>query len=461
MPERSKIDWDQLLNRIRGKRKVIPVVGAELLTADDGGRRVPFYRAVADRLLNKYGFASAVPLRENRELNDAVCALVDKGEPVDDIYGSIHTILQKLTAEQKEILEPLRQLAEISHFDLFATTTPDDLLVRALNAVRFSGVNKTDQIEYAPKLSSERRRDLTELYNGRAAVFYLFGKADPDPFFAIHDEDALEFAYGLQAGGGPGCMLSQLRSRDLLLIGCTFADWLSQFFLRLSNLERLSSQRVKREFLVGEESASDQDLMVFLDRFSHNTRCYEMDAQSFVSQLYEHWVVDERSNKSIPPNWTSPRDVGDGVFISYAREDLDAATKLCADLQQIGADVPWFDKTTLGPGDQWEPATRSAIQRCTLFLPLLSANTEQRTEGYFRLEWRLAVERCRKIQGQKFILPVVIDPEFTDAPAQYKLVPEEFKDFQYGHAPVGQISGELKKAIIAELRDLRRDLRAG
>ena len=31
---------------------------------------------------------------------------------------------------------------------------------------------------------------------------YLFGKADVSPFYAIHDEDALEFPYTLQAGNG-------------------------------------------------------------------------------------------------------------------------------------------------------------------------------------------------------------------------------------------------------------------
>ena len=49
-----------------------------------------------------------------------------------------------------------------------------------------------------------------------AAVLYLFGKSDVSPFYAIHDEDFLEFAYTMQAGNGPERMFSQLRSRNLL-----------------------------------------------------------------------------------------------------------------------------------------------------------------------------------------------------------------------------------------------------
>jgi hypothetical protein len=77
-------------------------------------------------------------------------------------HVSINDILQKLCAEQREPLQAFRELALIRHFDLFATTTPDDLLARALDAVRFSGGKRTDQIEYAP---NRRRRHLFSVSN--------------------------------------------------------------------------------------------------------------------------------------------------------------------------------------------------------------------------------------------------------------------------------------------------------
>ena len=67
----------------------------------------------------------------------------------------------------------------------------------------------------------------------------------------------------LQAGSGPERMFSQMRSRNLLLIGCRFGGWLSRFFIRLSNTDRLSSdQRTKKEYLVGSETSRDQEFVV-------------------------------------------------------------------------------------------------------------------------------------------------------------------------------------------------------
>jgi hypothetical protein len=460
--------WEDLLAFVEDGR-VLPVVGPELLTIEDGGSSVPLYRAVAERLLGKYGLsAAALPggavLRENRELNDAVCALAVAGRRVKDLYRPVNEILHKLLVEQPAPLPALRELASIRHFDLFATTTPDDLLARALDAVRFDGASQTDQIEYAPKLPTERRRDIPEVTSSKyTAVFYLFGKADVSPFFAIHDEDALEFPYTLQAGNGPERMFSQLRSRNLLLIGCNFADWLSRFFLRLSNSERLfSDQRTKKEFLVGEEATKDRNLTVFLERFSQDSRAYPVAARSFVAELYRRWsernpaAATAAQAPGLPAGDPAAPSPGGTIFISYASDDIGAAKRLFGDLQEIGGDVAWFDKTALKPGDDWDQHIRGAVQRCSLFLPLLSANTEQRTEGYFRLEWADAAERSRRIQGRKFIFPIVLDPDYAGAMGRYALVPEPFKVFQYSHAPAGQMTDELKSELQDQLRTLRR-----
>ena len=156
--------WEDLLAYIEQQR-VLPVIGAELLTTLNGGVPTPLYRIVANTLLRKYpspGEASAneQSLQEHRELSDAVCALARRPRMrVNDLYRPIHDILQKVV-EGQEMLKPLRQLAAIRDFDLFATTTPDNLLAQALNDVRFAGAPQTDEIEYAPKLPTDRRRDI-------------------------------------------------------------------------------------------------------------------------------------------------------------------------------------------------------------------------------------------------------------------------------------------------------------
>src|SRR5262249_25006853 len=134
------------------------------------------------------------------------------------------------------------------------------------------------------------------------------------------------------------------------------------------------------------------------------------------------------------------------VFISYHSPDIAAASTLRQELNQIGGDVSSVDKNDLKPGDKWEQVNRNAIQRLSLFLPLLSANTEKQTDAYFHVEWSEAVARLPSIVGRKFICPIVIDEKYTRADS-YTLVPDEFKKNQYGHAPQGHMSDALKKEI--------------
>ena len=47
----------------------------------------------------------------------------------------------------------------------------------------------------------------------------------------------------------------------------------------------------------------------------------------------------------------------------------------------------WFDKNELRGGDIWDRQIEDRIHDCRLFIPLISANTEHRDEGYFRREW--------------------------------------------------------------------------
>ena len=71
----------------------------------------------------------------------------------------------------------------------------------------------------------------------------------------------------------------------------------------------------------------------------------------------------------------------------------------------------WFDADGgLEHGDEWDAKIRRQIKECVLFIPVISANTQSRHEGYFRLEWELASQRALSIaSGVPFILPVVID----------------------------------------------------
>lgn len=97
------------------------------------------------------------------------------------------------------------------------------------------------------------------------------------------------------------------------------------------------------------------------------------------------------------------------VFLSYASEDSDAAAGIAGALKAANIQV-WFDRSALRGGDAWDASIRQQIRGCALFIAVISRNTQARDEGYFRLEWKLAVDRSYLIASDRtFLLPVVID----------------------------------------------------
>ncbi len=128
------------------------------------------------------------------------------------------------------------------------------------------------------------------------------------------------------------------------------------------------------------------------------------------------------------------------VFISYASEDRAAARTLRDTLAATGLEV-WYDENELGGGDAWDQKIRRQIRDCDYFLPMISAATEARKEGYFRREWRLAAERTLDMADDvMFLLPVVIDGT-SESGAR---VPDKFLAVQWLRLPGGQSTPALE-----------------
>ncbi len=112
----------------------------------------------------------------------------------------------------------------------------------------------------------------------------------------------------------------------------------------------------------------------------------------------------------------------------------DAAARICEALRAAGVEV-WFDRSELRGGDAWDSQIKKQIHDCALFVPLISAHTNARIEGYFRGEWNLATRRLvNRAHDAAFLMPVVID-ETREADAR---VPEEFFRAQWTRLPDGK-----------------------
>ena len=122
------------------------------------------------------------------------------------------------------------------------------------------------------------------------------------------------------------------------------------------------------------------------------------------------------------------------VFLSYASQDAEAAARISHALRAAGIEV-FLDQSELRGGDVWDQKIRREIRECALFVPLISANTASRHEGYFRLEWDLADQRSHMMaRSRVFVLPVCLDAT-TEAAAE---VPESFTRAQWTRFPAGE-----------------------
>ena len=143
-------------------------------------------------------------------------------------------------------------------------------------------------------------------------------------------------------------------------------------------------------------------------------------------------------------------DPGKAVFLSYASQDAEAAKRICEALRAAGIEV-WFDLSELRGGDAWDAKIRRQIKECTLFVPLITPNTNARPEGYFRLEWKLAVDRSHLMaDDQPFLFPIVVG-DVADATAR---VPDKFRDVQWTRLRLDETPAELAARV-------RRLLQAG
>ena len=74
-------------------------------------------------------------------------------------------------------------------------------------------------------------------------------------------------------------------------------------------------------------------------------------------------------------------ELSHAVFLSYASQDAQPAQKICEALRAAGIEV-FLDQSELRGRDVWDQKIRREIHDCALFIPVISANTASRHEGY-------------------------------------------------------------------------------
>lgn len=361
--------WEDLLNYIEEKR-VIPIIGPELLKVDTESGPRALYEWLAEKLAARLSVDAAV-LPQPLELNDVVCAYLTAHGRREEAYTRLRSIMREAAFAAPL---PLRQLAQITDFNLYVSTTFDPLMEQAVNQERFGGTANTEVIAYAPNRVADlpvARDDLS-----RPVVYHLLGRLSASPTYVISDEDMLEFICALQSEHlTPEKLFHALEHNHLLVIGSDFSNWLARLFLRMTKRRRLSDPRDVGEIFADDHTLRDVRLVSFLQQVSIRTRMFS-GAAVFVDELHRRWMVRHAKQAAanggsaapvrfMPPAREMPEHA---IFISYAREDLPAVQRLKAALDAAGL-TTWFDLDRLESGDDYDRKIRGNIARCSFSCP--------------------------------------------------------------------------------------------
>jgi len=413
---------DQIKNE-----KVIPIIGYDLLfnEFDD--------KADRDFLLN------LIKLHAQRDGQTLKTSNLSGYEAINDYYHSlsdpdpdtfksqISKTIQEERINWKLIPESLRKLASIKYFKLFINATITNAMELALNVHRAQGKNEQEikdsynVLNYGSVQPEDLPFPAPPLRNFRInfdkpIIYNLFGKHDTVPVdYVLTDSDYVELIYDLMVNKQEKFinLLSYLNTGYLLFLGCNFPDWFFRFFIRICAGEKLDYvSPIKRKAVIDSLllNKTDESRSLFIGFYKIQT--LDIDCNRLIDEIYKRLY-----NK--PGIGGIPEEIGNNiVFISYCRKDEKVARDIAEQFDEKYVEY-FLDENNLATGDNLNNRIAGAVDRCCLFLPVVSNNV-QSASPYIWKEWKYATET------NKEIWPVF--KEFVDddmiLPADYGVTPD-------------------------------------
>jgi hypothetical protein len=446
-PQLSEREWDKLINIIL-EGYVVPVIGQELLITTQNGKEEPLYDVWGRILAEQAGLT----LSED----DGTPALfqvtnhLSQTQNRNDLAIDVDYVIRR---QPWPIPESLRKLAGIRSFSLFVTTTIDHLLKTALDEVRPEWKSQRMDIGFALH-GDKTRNDLPEDFDFRStpALFHLFGASSPFPnAFAKTEDDLIDFSASLLDGQyAPERFYDFLQKKTVLLLGCSFPDWLGRFFIRALNANR-DVETINIYYVSSQHQEG-------LESYLRRKRARVLVSHSpiaFVNELHRRWQerYSERQAPYNPASEEVPPPLKRGaVFLSYANEDLLAVQRIRAQLEAANIDT-WMDERALEPGVDFQHVIRDSIRNASFFVSFISKSLARKEERFLWKEWKWAEDASlERRKEQRFLQPVVID----NTPFDATFVDPPYRDLHWTSLRNGQLPEEFVEFLSQGIRSFRR-----
>ena len=385
--------WDDLLNFIE-ERRVIPIIGPELLQVEtDRGPRL-LYEWLAEKLAGKLGVDTS-QLPQPYTLNDVVCWFLVVARPA---RGSLHAAAQHPARRELRAAAgaaPARadhRLRPVRHDDLRSAARAGD----QPRALRRRAVDRGHRVRAQPR---RRPAGRTRASCSARCIYHLLGRLSASPTYVISDEDTLEFICALQSEHlTPEKLFHELEHNHLLFIGSNFTNWLARLFLRMAKRHRLSDPRDVGEVLADDHSMQRRaaDGVPAAGQRAH-ARLQRRRASSSTSCI-ARWTTRQQARprsiaarrapqRFLPPAREMPENA---VFISYAREDLPAVQRLKAGARRRRHRRRGSTSTGSKAATTTTARSSATSRAARFFIPVVSATTQRRLRRLFppRMELR-------------------------------------------------------------------------
>ena len=412
--------WRSLLRDIHAGQ-VLPVIGPELVTAPlPDGRQVPLYEHLAAELVRRLGIT--IPAGQTPVLNEVVCAALLAGCSSRELYDELRELIDNLSVP---LPQALLDLASITDFGLFISTTFDPLMSRVLQQVRPGFLPDRNSIDFHPSRPCDLPQSPPNPF-----LFHILGTHNTYPDFVVWEEDYIEYVCGLlRSQDNLRVLFDHLRNRDLLLIGSPFNDWIVRLFLRVAKGKRFSEPRDQGriDYVADDPGSISSPTIFFFERHVGSTRIIPGDPRAFAGELARQWrgrfAGDGPDDFVQRMSEDMPRGA---VFISYSRDDRPAAAELTRGLMATGIPV-WMDQGRLSAGENYARSLEHAVKNdASFFISLISQATEHDPDRYVHRERAWAAQR--HVDGFVYYIPVVIDdlPRVEHEPAVFDSVHREY-----------------------------------
>jgi len=386
----DQYDWDELLDFI-AEKKLTPVLGKEMYTFTDGDKLAPLDNYLSQKILELHKITEY----KASSLSEAVNYLeIEKRVKSMDIIRKLKSIVKDINFELP-LLSEFLNIASLNYF--INTAVYNNVLEKKIFEARKQPATSINFSINEPFADCPDIDKLTSPF-----VFNVFGSLlnTVDP--ALSEEDMLEYTgFFKEKMSGATNIVSALKNKNLLFLGCTFPDWMVRFALRLLSNEPLHEWGSKRTIIVvNDPSDLRNEQSAFLKNYDVIT--WGGSTSEFVKELSGQW---------------KKRNPGDGksksIFLSYTRADMQAVENLKKGIEQIGNVTCWYDKRELEPGDDWREKIVVNIRKADLFMPLISSNSLEHEDGYVQKEWLQGTNewifRNADKKADKYLIPVIID----------------------------------------------------